>query len=54
MDDFCELCLLTENLSERFVADRFLLNIVGSGALYNQKEGRPTARQIERSGGKQK
>lgn len=39
---------------QRTVTDLFLLDIVGSDALYNQKDDRPTHRQIEKSGGKQK
>lgn len=54
MDESCELGILTEScLSERELWQAaFLLDIVGSDPLYNQKEDRATGRQIERSGRK--
>lgn len=49
MDESRELCLLTEScLSERTMANSFLLDIVGSDPLYNQREDRATDRHIDR------
>lgn len=49
IDESRELCLLTEScLSERTMANSFLLDIVGSDPLYNQREDRATDRHIDR------